>query len=205
MLQNKDREKIENEINDSIEKIKKSAKKAIRDGMSDEQLIEKVVNITVKKFTPKSKMLLSSICNILLEETLSDERYKDLKNKAFLYEKDIISEISNCFIFEVPDNVTYTKSKVEAEKMLASGGIVISGGLISIAVNKMFPVVISAIVAAVMYFALMKCDKQRKHIYEAICEYLDLVGVTLLQWLDNVQEYYCERIQEIEKEMDVNG
>ena len=42
MLQNKDREKIENEINDLIEKIKKSAKKAIREGMSDEQLIEKV-------------------------------------------------------------------------------------------------------------------------------------------------------------------
>lgn len=205
MLQSDDKAKVEKEIQDLVEKIKKSARKAISEGISDEQLIEKVVNVTVKKFTPKSKTLLSSVCNILVDETLSDERYLDPKKKAFLYEKDIVSEINSSFVFDMPSNVDYTKNKLDIEKLLISGAIVVSGGLISIPVKSAVPVAISIVVGAIMYYILMKYDKKRKHLYEAICEYLDTVGVTLLNWLDNVQEYYYERISEIEKEMDANG
>lgn len=205
MLQSSDRKKVQDEVQELVEKIKKNARKAIKEGISDDLLIEKVINVTVKKFTPKSKMLLSSVCNILLEETLSSEKYNNPKNKAFLYEKDILSELNSSFVFDVPDKIDYQASKVDFDKLLISGAIVLIGGVVSVPANSVIPVSIAVILAAIMYFVLKKQRKNNKKIYEVICDYLDGVSAAILQWIDNIEQYYDKRINEIEKEMEANG
>lgn len=204
MLQSNAKKKIEDEVQSLVEDIKKTAKKGIREGLKEEQLIERVTSATVKTFTPKSKMLLSSVCNMLLEETLSLEIYNDPKKKAFLYEKDILSEINSSFVFDVPDRIDYQASKVDFDKLLKCGAIVLVGGVVSILVKSIIPVSIAVVIVAITYFVLMQRRNENKMIYGLICDYLEGVSVAIFQWIDNVERYYDKRISEIEKEMNAN-
>lgn len=204
MLQSNDRKKVEEEVQTLVSDIKKMVQKGIKEGLKEEQLIERVTSVTVKKFTPKSKMLLSSVYNMLIDETLSREIYKDPRKKAFLYEKDILSELNSSFVFNVPDRIDYQASKADFDKLRNCGAIVLAGGVVSISVKSIIPVSIATVVAAIMYFVLTKRGNENQKIYGLICDYLDGVSAAILQWIDNVERYYDKRISEIEKEMNAN-
>ena len=89
MLQNDDKAKVEKEIQDLVEKIKKSARKAISEGISDEQLIEKVVNVTIKKI---AKIIAETkgghfriFCNAIETIIVAIGKAKNISNVIFIY------------------------------------------------------------------------------------------------------------------------
>ena len=94
MLQSDERVKIEQYINKISEGIYKEAKKCIQSGMSDKQVIDKVINVTVKKFTPESKMIMSSVYNTMMEHTLAKPLFQTAQNKAAFYERDILKDLN---------------------------------------------------------------------------------------------------------------
>ena len=116
MLQIDENAKIEQYINKISEGIYQEAKKFIQSGMSDQQIIDKVISIAVKKFTPESKMVMSSVYNMMMEHTLANPIFQNAQNKAAFYERDILKELNSKFLFDVPKYIDYEESKAEIKK-----------------------------------------------------------------------------------------
>ena len=202
MLQSDEKVKIEQYINKISEGIYKEAKKCIQSGMSDQQVIDKVINITVKKFTPESKMVMSSAYNTMMEHTLAKSMFQNAQNKAAFYERDILKELNSKFLFDVPKHINYEESKTEINKWIAAGAVVVVGGIISIPTKSLIPIGIAVIVAGVMLFMLKDGSKKTKQdISKLVQEYLQDVTKTMMEWLNTVQVYYDERVEALEKEL----
>lgn len=202
MLQSDEKAKIEQYINKISEGIYKEAKKCIQSGMSDKQVIDKVINITVKKFTPESKMVMSSAYNTMMEHTLAKPLFQTAQNKAAFYERDILKELNTKFLFDVPTHINYEESKTVINKWIAAGAVVVAGGIISFPTKSLIPIGIAVIFAGVMLFMLKDGNKRPKQdISKLIQEYLNDVTKTMMEWLNTVQEYYDERVEELEKEL----
>jgi hypothetical protein len=202
MLQIDEKAKIEQYINKISEGIYQEAKKFIESGMSNQQIIDKVISIAVKKFTPESKMIMSSVYNMMIDHTLSNPIFQNAQNKAVLYERDILKELNSKFLFDVPKYIDYEESKVEIKKLISAGVIVIVGGVISITSNNFITIGIAIIVAGVIFFISNDWDKKTEYdISKLIKEYLYNVKETMLEWLNTVQVYYDECVYELEKEL----
>ena len=202
MLQIDENAKIEQYINKISEGIYQEAKKFIQSGMSDQQIIDKVISIAVKKFTPESKMVMSSVYNMMMEHTLANPIFQNAQNKAAFYERDILKELNSKFLFDVPKYIDYEESKAEIKKWIAAGVIVIVGGIISIPTDNLIPIGIAIIVAGVMLFILNDWGKKTKYdINKLIKEYLHDVKKMMMEWLNTVQVYYDECVYELEKEL----
>lgn len=202
MLENNDKQKLEQYIDKIIKGIQTDANKNIKAGMSDKQLIDKVINVTVNKFTPESKMILSSTYNMLMEHTLSSVKYSDAEKKATFYEIDILKELNGKFNFEVPKDMNYRESRKEINKWVKSGAVVIVGGLISISLESWIPVGIAVVIVGIM--ALLLKDEPKsdsKGIDTVISEYLMNVKQSVLLWINSIEKYYDARVAQLEREM----
>lgn len=202
MLQSDEKAKIEQYINKISEGIYKEAEKWIQSGISDQQLIDKVINITVKKLTPESKMVMSSAYNLMMEHTLAKPLFQNAQNKAAFYERDILKELNSKFLFDVPKHIDYEESKAEINKWIVAGAVVIVGGIISILTKSLIPIGIAVIVAGVMLFMLKDGNKKtRQEISKLIQAYLHDTKNTMMEWLNTIQVYYDENVEELEKEL----
>lgn len=196
MLENNDKQKIEKYIEKIVGNVQKDVQKYINSRLSDKQVVEKVVNVTVNKITPESKMILSSVYNMLMGKTLQEPLFLESTNKAAFYEMDILKEIQNKFDFEVPSEINYEESKKTVNKLIASGAVVVVGGVISIAMDSWIPVGIAVILAGIMV-ALISRNKKTVALDSIISEYFDNVKASLLSWVETIVLYYDERVEEL--------
>jgi len=202
MLENNDKQKLEQYIDKIIRGIQTNANNNSKAGMSDKQVIEKVINVTVNKFTPESKMILSSTYNMLMEHTLTTAKYTDAEKKAAFYEMDILKELNGKFNFEVPKDIDYGESRKEINKWVKSGAVVVVGGLISISLKSWIPVGIAVVIVGIM--ALILKDEPKfgsKGIDAVISEYLTNVKQSVLLWINSIEKYYDDRVAQLEREM----
>ena len=204
MLDNNDRQKIEQYIDKIINEINSDVNKNIKLGMSDRQIIDKVVDLTVNRLTPESKMILSSTYNMLAENTLSSAKYYDIEKKATFYEMDILKELNRKFNFEVKKNINYQESSKEINKWIKSGAVVILGGLISVSLESAIPIGIPVIIAGIMVIVLKNTSTSgHKGVDSAISEYLMNVKESILLWITSIEEYYDASIDKLEREMNI--
>lgn len=174
MLDNNDRGKIQEYVEKILKSIYSSVKKDIESGMSNQDVIDSTVNLTVNKLTPESKMILSSVYNMLMKKTLARPLYQNAQNKAAFYARDILKDLNEKFSFEIPAHIDYEESKSLINKWTATGAIGVGGGIVSITMKKAIPVVISVIIAGVMWYLLRKknTSENRQDINDLIKEYL---------------------------------
>ena len=203
MLENNDREKIQEYVEKILKSIYSSVKKNIESGMSNQDVIDSAVNLTVNKLTPESKMILSSVYNMLMEKTLTKPLYENPQNKAAFYSRDILKDLNTKFSFEVPAHIDYEESKSLINKWTAAGAICVGGGVVSITMKNAIPIVIAVIIAGVMLYLLR--DKpatgNKQDISVLIKEYLKNVKATLMSWVDEISAYYDGEVKELEKGM----
>ncbi len=202
MLNSDEKAKVEKYINKISEGIYKESQKFIQNGMSDKKVIERVVNITVKKFTPESKMIISSVYNTMMEHTLAKPFFQTAQNKAAFYERNILKDLNTKFLFDVPKDINYESSKKEINKWIAAGAIVIVGGVICFPTKSLIPIDIAVVVAGVMLAVPEeRLGQDKQDISKLVQRYLNDVTKTMMEWLNTVQEYYDERVVELEKEL----
>ncbi len=201
MLENSDKEKLENYIDKIIKEIKNIEKRNIHNGMSDEQIINSVINITVNKFTPASKSILSSTYNMLKEQTLAEEKYSSSKNEAAFYEMNISKELNNKFNFNVPSKIDYKESKETINKWIKAGVIVVTGGVVSIKLKSLMPIGIATIIAGIMLILIKDKKISNRNIETIIDEYLNNVKKSMTDWITSIEKYYDEKIEELEQKL----
>lgn len=208
MLKSSDKKKIENYIQNLIDGLLKNTKQSIDSGMSDRQVIERITKATVNKLTPESKMIMSSVYNMMMDDTLSEKIFQAPENKTAFYEMDILKELNSKFSFDVPDRIDYSESKNELDKWIKAGSVavVVAGGAISIKFKNFVPLGISVAVALAAIMGLIiysKCQNSNKsNINSIVSEYLYSVQVSLITWIESIESFYDERIDELKKGMD---
>ena len=203
MLDNNDRGKIQEYVKKILESIYFSIKKNIETGMSNQYVIDSAVNLTVNKLTPESKMILSSVYNMLMEKTLAKPLYQNPQNKAMFYARNIFKDMNEKFSFEIPAHIDYEESKSLINKWTASGAIGVGGGIVSITMKNAVPIVISVIIAGVMWYLLRNktTTSNRQNINNLISKYLENVKATLMSWIYEISAYYDEEVNKLEKGM----
>lgn len=201
MLLAEDKKKLESYVDKLIDGLKKDTAKAKSNGVSGEQLIEKVTNMTVSKLTPESKMILSSAYNMMKEHTLAEDYFADSTHKAAFYSADILKELSKKFDFAVPSEINYEKGNTEVAKMMASGAVIVVGGIVSFTLTSWIPIGIAAVIAGIMAFVLKNNGgtSSVKNIDSIIDEYYASVKKSLLAWVDSIDTYYDKAVAEIKE------
>ena len=210
MLENENRKKIEDYIENLITGLKVSARKYYNSGLTDKQIIEKITSITVNKLTVESKMILSSTYNMLLEQTMKKPEYSDAERKAAFYRLDILGNINKKFTFEVPNQINYEESRNEVNKWIIGGACaaVAAGGGVSLRFKSLIPigiavgaVVIAGIIIAIMSYILGdNQDKGSSDIRSVINQYYAEVQKALLSWVRSIEDYYDKCVADIEME-----
>lgn len=209
MLLQEDKLKLEAYVDNLIDNLKKETNRAKQNGLSGEKLLDKVTSMTVNKLTPESKMVLSSVYNMMMNHTLEDKYFSDSSNKAKLYSADILKELNNKFDFTVPSEINYEKSHNEFEKLIASGVVVLGGGagigtIIHFSIKKLnyaFPGVgIAVIIVGLMCYLLKNIwSSSSSNTDEIINEYFATVKKSLFAWVESIETYYDEAVAKIKE------
>ena len=205
MLKSSDKKKIESYIQKLIDGLLMDIKQSIASGMSDKQAIERITKATVNKLTPESKMIMSSVYNMMMDETLSEELFQNTENKTAFYQMEILKELNSKFSFNVPNKIDYSESKNELDKWIKGGSVavVVAGGIVSIKFKSFVPLGISFAIAIAAIMGLIVYNKNQSsnkvNIESLISEYLRGVQISLMAWVESIESYYDDRIKALKK------
>lgn len=202
MLENSEKAKIRKYIDEISTKILIEAQKCVENKMTNKQVIERVIQITVNKFTPESKMIMSSAYNMMMKHTLEKPEFQTASNKAAFYQLNILNDLNGKFVFDVPNYIDYQENKKEIAKWIAAGAIVVlAGGVISIQMEIVIPIAMAVVIAGVMIGYKMAEISKTQDVMPLIREYLNSVSETMMQWLNGIERYYDERVEKLKKEL----
>lgn len=203
MLSKEEKNKIEEHIAKLTNDILSDAINSINSGVSKKKIIDDCIMYTVSKFKPESKMLLSSVYNMLMERTLKEEFFTNSHNKASFYEMNIFKELNEKFNFEIPSKIEYEESERKINEWIKAGIITIIGGVISISLKKASPIIVAVVIAGIMTVINKNKENNKKEDLTALVkEYLESVKQSILSWVDSIAEYYDERVNELKKELE---
>lgn len=206
MLSKEEKKKIEEHIAKLTNDILSDARNSVNSGVSKKKIIDDCIMYTVSKFTPESKMLLSSVYNMLMERTLKEEFFTNSHNKASFYEMNIFKELNEKFNFEIPSKIEYEESERKINEWKEAGIItitIIGGVIISISLKKASPIIAAVVIAGIMTVINKNKENNKKEDLTALVkEYLESVKQSLLSWVDSIAEYYDERVNELKKELE---
>lgn len=204
MLEKNDMEKVEKYVERILASIYAEAKKNIWNKMPNQEVINSVVNLTVNKLTPESKMILSSTYNMLMEKTLAEPLYQKAQNKAAFYSRDILKELNSKFTFDVPSNINYEESVKLLKRWTAAGAIVVGGGIISIRMKNPVPIAIAVVITGIMLFLLYNkpIGGSAQDISAIVQDYLNNVKVSLMSWINEIEKFYDYEIKKLEERME---
>lgn len=199
MLDHNDREKVEQYIKKIVAGISDSIQQNIANGMNNTDVIDSAIRMTVNRITPESKMILSSVYNMLMEKTLAKPLYQNPQNKAAFYSRDILKNLTSTFSFEVPNHIDYEETQRLINKWTASGAIVVAGGVVSITMTSVIPIAVAVVLAGIM-FLLMK-DKPAsggQDVNKLISDYLNDVKLSLMSWVREIEKSYDAELRKLE-------
>lgn len=207
MLKNNEKIKIENYIQRIINGLLEDTEKSKSLGMNDKQIIDRITEATVNRLTPESKMIMSTVYNMLMESTLSEDLFQNPVNRALFYERDILKDLNSNFSFTVPSNIDYNESKDIFDNKIKGGNIavVIVGGAVSVKIKSLVPLGISIGIVFVAIMGIILFNKTKKgskiNINELILEYLNSVRKLLIEWIESIEIYYDEQIMKLKEGM----
>lgn len=201
MLGKDDKKKVEKYVERILESIYADAKKNIRNKMPNQEVVNNVVNLTVNKLTPESKMILSSTYNMLMEKTLAESLYQKAENKAAFYARDILKELNSKFTFDVPSHIDYEESSRLINKWTASGVIVAGGGIISITMKNVMPIAIAVVLTGIMLLLLRNkpVGGGAQDVSAIVQDYLNNVKASLMSWINEIEKFYDYEIKKLEE------
>lgn len=203
MLSKEEKNKIEEHIAKLTNDILSDTINSVNSGVSKKKIIDDCIMYTVSKFTPESKMLLSSVYNMLMKRTLKEEFFTNSHNKASFYEMNIFKELNEKFNFEIPSKIEYEEKGNKINIWFVDVVITVIGGVISISLKKASPIIVAVVIAGIMTVINKNKENNKKEDLTALVkEYLESVKQSILSWVDSIAEYYDERVNELKKELE---
>lgn len=189
-------------IDEMFDKLIERANDTIANSLSREDAARKIVQAVSSETAARSKTMLVTMCGRLSDEALAG--IQEVENKNKFYRADLQSEITDKYSFEGADSLKDYKDTNRAAVSSAAGGSIAAVGIaLSLALAPSSPIVPIAIVVAVSlsafcvsYFKIVP-QSSRNRFAAAVSEYLKQVKDSYVEWLDNVENYYRRRVEEI--------
>lgn len=198
MLNNEDRKLIGLIIEELISELKTRAVKVTEFEKDSDTIKRTIVDMTVGKIAPKSKIILNKVYNMLKDDTLKKDFF--IQHKAAFYEKDILGQLNKKFHFETPQIIDIKSCGNEINEWKKAGGICVAGGVVSFVVRSSVPVCIAVLVAGLMMYIGSSSNNKNNDIHAIINEYFESIRMALFNWVETIELFYDQQIREIEKE-----
>ncbi|MCM1991320.1 hypothetical protein [Oceanirhabdus seepicola] len=201
MLTNRDA--LEKSIDKAINGIQEKANTISLEESDCKVVLDKICNYTAQKLTIESKTILASIYTNLSQQTLKVDIFQNSKNASAFYSRDIRSELSKKFTFEVPKEINYKEAKDTIKALEVSGAIIIVGSVVSFNMKMIIPVAISVIIAGIMGFVISNKSSigSKEKCSEVIDKYLIEVKRQMMVWIDDIVKYYDNCVEEVKKNL----
>ena len=198
MLNNEDRKQIGLIIEELISELKTRAVKVTEFEKNSDTIKRMIVDMTVRKIAPKSKIILNKVYNMLKDDTLKKDFF--IQHKAAFYDKDILGQLNKKFHFETPQTIDIKSCGNEINEWKKAGGICVAGGVVSFVVRSSVPVCIAVLIAGLMMFIGSSSNNKKNDIHAIINEYFESIRKALFNWVETIELFYDQQIREIEKE-----
>lgn len=204
MLTQDEKEKIRQHIDRLIKSLRADI---LSSGMEGRALIDQAVRATVNRLTPESKMLLSGVYNMLMKKTLAKQLYSIPHNQAAFYELDILTELNEKFVFDIPAQIDYEESRATLNKWARSGAVMVVGSVISITMKTLIPIGIATLIVALMAVLFTdgisqgKGSEGRDNAVVLLDAYFQSITQALCAWVDSIDAYYDEKITALERKL----
>lgn len=192
---------IESYIDKSCKRLKDEAVYNLSQGMSGKVALDMLVEHAVRDFTPESKTILNSVYNTLSKQTLSEDFFKGSFAASEFYKRDLLTEISRQFSFEVPTDISYSDASNQMNQLIAAGAVIAVGGVFSICIQNVIPVAIAAVLVGIMVYITAERNTVNNTVEKNIDLYLDTVKKSLLLWVNNIVQYYDEQVSTLKEQM----
>lgn len=192
---------IESYIDKSCKRLKDEALSNISQGMNSKVVLDTLVEHTVRDFTPESKSILNSVYNTMSKQTLSEDFFKGSFAASEFYKRDLLTEISRQFSFDVPTDISYSSASNQMNQLIAAGAVIAVGGVFSICIQNVVPVAIAAVLVGIMAYIKVNRKTANNTVEKNIDLYLDTVKKSLLLWVNNIAQYYDEQVSKLNEQI----
>ena len=202
MLSTDEKARIRDHIHSQAEEILRKAQDNRRSGMPEAQLIEQTVTLAVNKFTVESKMLTTSVYNMLSKHTLAKPLFQNPMNQMAFYELDLPKQLRQKFDYTVPQHIDYQKAQKQVYAYVGAGAVAATGGVVSICMESWVPVTVAVLIAGIMAAVLYTNSQKRKqNVEQLIQEYLDAIEASMMDWVGSIEEYYDKQTAVLERKV----
>ena len=198
MLNESVKQNIISYIDKLISELRVTAFSEAKTGKNTEQLIKEVIKITVNKLTPESKIILNKVYNALKNETLQKGIYDNIHHKRAFYDKDILGLLNQKYRFEIPQNIDYQSCKTSITHLEKAGAICVAGGVVSFVVSSSIPICLAIVIAGLMFVSGSDKGGSNDDAKNVIDNYLKNVKIAFLNWVESIEKFYDQQIQELE-------
>jgi hypothetical protein len=196
---------LETLIEKAFQEMRNRIAEIMHEAGNREQIAEAICNYVGNYLAAESKSLVSSLYKILSEETLGKEPFTTARNQNKFYDKDIWAMIFNKYSFAAQEKINYAEVNENLAALpvpLVTAGV---GIILSIALSKAIIIPIALVIAAGLYFLLREKKKasNTNDFISAIDVYLETIKRELLVWLENIECFYHQQVEEVIKTLEV--
>lgn len=206
---------IANDIDRLFIELQESVKDVAASAKTSQSAADEVVTRVSKVLTNRSEAVLSDMLSFLSKDILKSPEFSTVEKQLAFQRVNLYDEIKSKYNFVVEDIKYQEASKivhyliipvgVGAGAGVASSGIIKIGTVLGLALSSASPAVPVSIAIAgclgMFLLELLKLEPQcnRKKFFEAIKTYLVDTKHQFCHWLNEVENYFNKRVDEIKR------
>lgn len=195
-------------INSKIEKmfndLKVEAQELINEMTSTDETINRISQRVSSEITKRSKNILSDMLFELNDSLVKEGFFADIAQENKFLELNLRQEILSKYQFEVSTAVDFQEVSSVVQAIKVSGGTLVIGALLKVVLSSLITIPVGLLIAVafgtaiVNYFAL-EPNKNKKSFSQTIDKYLLEMQQQLLDWFDEIDNYFNTRATEIKE------
>lgn len=192
--------------------LKQKLDSLIAESSSCAEVADCVEESVSSELTARGNSILSDMLFDLTDALFASDSYSDIAKQNRFIQTNLRQEILNKYHFNVDCTIDYKESSSIANALLAGGGTLLVGGIIGmgyvrikeLSFSVLAPIPVGVLIAASIgmafldYFAVEPI-RNKKSLYAAIDDYLDSEKRHFISWIDDIEQYFNKRVEEIEQ------
>jgi len=170
---------------------------------SRDAIIEAICKYVSQTVTAESRLLLMTLCSRMSDETLASGDFPTARERNKFHRKGIGDLIYDKYNFTTTEVINYAEAKANYIALSVSVGSVGIGVVLWKVLHYSWIIPIALVVAGGLYYFLSEQEKSKRQVKfsEAIHSYLDQVKQGLISWLEGVEVFYNEQVEDLKKSM----
>lgn len=192
--------------------LSKRANEIIAKATSVDDAIARATHLVSSEVSTRSKTILSDMLDDLTNSVLETEFFADISKQNAFYRVNLQEEILGKYQFAPSASVNYVEAS-RALQALKVGGLTFAAGaaievgvvlIAGLSLSSLVPIPLSALIVASIGAALtdyyaIEPARNKKNLAIAFEEYLRQAKQQFLNWFDEVEHFFNQRVEEIKQ------